>query len=76
MATALRPLHAFFQAHKNLLEHERQEELERSKLLLSNHDAKILEKKGLALGSLSVLNSSSIGLGGKMYCFLRLDLFV
>jgi DNA polymerase alpha-associated DNA helicase A len=57
----------FFNAQRNLLARERQEEVDRTSLLLTHTDAKHLEAKGLALGSLGILSSSSVGLDGKMY---------
>ncbi|KAG2366357.1 hypothetical protein BDR07DRAFT_1458618, partial [Suillus spraguei] len=44
--------------------HERNPEIERSALLLTNCGPKLLEQKGLALGSLGVVGIN-IGLGGK-----------
>ncbi|KAJ3482418.1 hypothetical protein NLI96_g6993 [Meripilus lineatus] len=55
---------AFIQRHRTLLAREREAEIERSSLLLSNCGPKLLEQKGLALGGLGV-SSIRIGLGGK-----------
>lgn len=57
-------LHAFFQRQRELLQRERDEELQRYALILSNSSQKLLEQKGLALGNLTVANVS-IGLGGR-----------
>lgn len=57
-------LEAFLSRHQHLLELERQEEEEQTRLLNSNCSPKLLEKRGLALGGLGV-SSISVGLGGK-----------
>lgn len=55
---------AFIERHRVLLAKEREAEIERSSLLLSNCGPKLLEQKGLALGSLGI-SSIRVGLGGK-----------
>lgn len=57
-------LAAFIARQRELLKHEREAEIERTSLLLSNCSQKLLEQKGLALGSLGIANIG-IGLGGK-----------
>ncbi|KAF8314019.1 P-loop containing nucleoside triphosphate hydrolase protein [Clavulina sp. PMI_390] len=57
-------LAAFFDQQTLLLTRERDAEIERTGLLLSSCSPKLLERKGLALGALSVA-SVRIGLGGK-----------
>ncbi|KAG1835426.1 AAA domain-containing protein [Suillus variegatus] len=57
-------LKAFICRHRELLSKERNAEIERTALLLTNCGPKLLEQKGLALGSLSVVGIN-IGLGGK-----------
>ncbi|PCH37521.1 hypothetical protein WOLCODRAFT_92409 [Wolfiporia cocos MD-104 SS10] len=57
-------LRAFIARHRVLLDREREAEVERSSLLLSNCGPKLLEQKGLALGGLGIA-SVNIGLGGK-----------
>ncbi|KAG2108483.1 AAA domain-containing protein [Suillus discolor] len=57
-------LKAFIGRHRELLSKERNAEIERTALLLTNCGPKLLEQKGLALGSLSVVGIN-IGLGGK-----------
>ncbi|KAG1861195.1 AAA domain-containing protein [Suillus subalutaceus] len=57
-------LKAFIGRHRELLSKERDAEIERSALLLTNCGPKLLEQKGLALGSLGVVGIN-IGLGGK-----------
>ncbi|KAG2007100.1 DNA helicase [Coprinopsis cinerea AmutBmut pab1-1] len=57
-------LKAFITRQKQLLQSERDAEIERSSLLLSNCGPKLLEQKGLALNGLGVA-SINIGLGGK-----------
>ncbi|KIK46042.1 hypothetical protein CY34DRAFT_464858 [Suillus luteus UH-Slu-Lm8-n1] len=57
-------LKAFIGRHRELLSKERNAEIERSALLLTNCGPKLLEQKGLALGSLGVVGIN-IGLGGK-----------
>lgn len=64
MITSSDGLHAFIARHKLLLGQERQAEIERTSLLLSNCGPKLLEQKGLALGGLGVA-SVNVGLGGK-----------
>lgn len=63
MATQIQLLD-FFARQRSLLGKERDAEIDRSSLLLSNCGPKLLEQKGLALGGLSVA-SVNIGLGGK-----------
>lgn len=55
---------AFLERQTHLLKVEREAEIERTSLLLSSCSPKLLERKGLALGALSVA-SVQIGLGGK-----------
>jgi DNA polymerase alpha-associated DNA helicase A len=57
-------LAAFIARHRELLAKEREEEINRSSLLLSNCGPKLLEQKGLALNGLGVVEAN-IGLGGK-----------
>ncbi|KAF4607995.1 hypothetical protein EYR40_000336 [Pleurotus pulmonarius] len=57
-------IHEFIDKYRTLLLKERNEEIDRSSLLLSNCGPKLLELKGLALGGLSVVEMN-IGLGGK-----------
>ncbi|KAG8830770.1 hypothetical protein FRC17_004265 [Serendipita sp. 399] len=57
-------LDAFLDRQRHLLARERQEEIDQTSLLLSNCSPKLLEKKGLALLGLGVVNVN-IGLGGK-----------
>ncbi|KAL6306936.1 AAA domain-containing protein [Sparassis latifolia] len=57
-------LHTFISRHRLLLAKERDAEIERTSLLLSNCGPKLLEQKGLALGGLGIA-SMNIGLGGK-----------
>lgn len=57
-------LAAFIEKHQQLLRLERDEEEEQTRLLNSNCSPKLLEQRGLALGSLGV-SSISVGLGGK-----------
>ncbi|PIL23999.1 hypothetical protein GSI_13750 [Ganoderma sinense ZZ0214-1] len=57
-------LKAFVTRHHQLLDKEREAEIERTSLLLSNCPPKLLEQKGLCLASLSTA-SVRIGLGGK-----------
>ncbi|KAL1715840.1 P-loop containing nucleoside triphosphate hydrolase protein [Schizophyllum commune] len=57
-------LSKFIERQRQLLSAERQAEIERSSLLLSNCGPKLLEQKGLALLNLGVA-SINIGLGGK-----------
>ena len=57
---------AFIDRQRILLSKEREVEVEKSSLLLSNCGPKLLEQKGLSLGGLGVA-SVNIGLGGKTY---------
>ncbi|EMD37094.1 hypothetical protein CERSUDRAFT_155577 [Gelatoporia subvermispora B] len=57
-------LRAFIVRHRQLLAREREAEVERTSLLLSNCGPRVLEQKGLALGGLGIA-SVNIGLGGK-----------
>ena len=57
-------LSLFINRHRTLLTKEREAEVERSSLLLSNCGPKLLEQKGLALVGLGVIGVN-IGLGGK-----------
>ncbi|EIW60347.1 P-loop containing nucleoside triphosphate hydrolase protein [Trametes versicolor FP-101664 SS1] len=57
-------LNAFIARHRELLKREREAEIERTSLLLSNCAPKLLEQKGLALCGLGT-TSVGIGLGGK-----------
>ncbi|KAI8998635.1 P-loop containing nucleoside triphosphate hydrolase protein [Trametes punicea] len=57
-------LRAFIERHRELLKKEREAEIERTSLLLSNCPPKLLEQKGLALCGLGIA-SVGIGLGGK-----------
>ena len=57
-------IRAFIQRHRDLLLKEREAEVERTSLLLTNCPPSLLEQKGLAIGSLGVANVS-VGLGGK-----------
>ncbi|KAH9854233.1 P-loop containing nucleoside triphosphate hydrolase protein [Lenzites betulinus] len=57
-------LQAFISRHRELLKKEREAEIERTSLLLSNCPPKLLEQKGLALCGLGTA-SVGIGLGGK-----------
>ncbi|KAI1795876.1 P-loop containing nucleoside triphosphate hydrolase protein [Ganoderma leucocontextum] len=57
-------LKAFITRHHQLLDKEREAEIERTSLLLSNCPPKLIEQKGLCLASLSIA-SVGIGLGGK-----------
>ena len=59
-------LQNFINRQRTLLAKEREAEIDRSSLLLSNCGPKILEQKGLSLGNLGVV-SMHIGLGGKTY---------
>lgn len=59
-------LDAFIERHRSLLALEREAEVERTSLLLTNCAPKLLEQRGLALGGLGVV-SAGIGLGGKTY---------
>ncbi|KAF8556616.1 P-loop containing nucleoside triphosphate hydrolase protein [Imleria badia] len=55
---------AFTSRQRTLLAQERDAEIERSSLILSNASPKLLEHRGLALGGLGVV-SAGVGLGGK-----------
>lgn len=55
---------AFIARHRALLAQERDAEIERTSLILSNASPKLLEQRGLALGGLGVV-SAGVGLGGK-----------
>lgn len=57
-------LSAFIARQHQLLDRERNAEIERTSLLLSNCPPKLLEQKGLCLAGLGV-SSIGIGLGGK-----------
>ena len=57
-------LKAFIARQHQLLDREREAEIERTSLLLSNCPPKLLEQKGLCLAGLGV-SSVGIGLGGK-----------
>ncbi|KAJ9095628.1 hypothetical protein QFC21_005499 [Naganishia friedmannii] len=57
-------IHAFLSRHLDLLASERQAEIDQTSLLASNCSQRLLEKRGLAIGSLGVA-SVSVGLGGK-----------
>lgn len=57
-------LRTFVTRQHTLLSREREAEIERTSLLLTNCTPKLLEQKGLALGNLGVV-SAGIGLGGK-----------
>ncbi|GJE86304.1 P-loop containing nucleoside triphosphate hydrolase [Phanerochaete sordida] len=57
-------IRSFIERHRQLLLKEREAEIERTSLLLTNCPPNLLEQKGLALGSLGVANVS-VGLGGK-----------
>jgi len=57
-------LRTFVTRQRTLLSREREAEIERTSLLLTNCTPKLLEQKGLALGNLGVV-SAGIGLGGK-----------
>jgi DNA polymerase alpha-associated DNA helicase A len=56
----------FIARQRLLLAKEREAEIERSSLLLSNCGPKLLEQKGLSLGGLGIIGVN-IGLGGKTY---------
>jgi len=64
MSTTPEQLEAFFARQRELLAVERQAEVEQSSLLISNCSPRLLEKKGLALLGLAVVQVS-IGLAGK-----------
>jgi DNA polymerase alpha-associated DNA helicase A len=65
MASAVE-LQNFIDRQRILLAKEREAEIERSSLLLSNCGPKLLEQKGLSLGGLGVVGMN-VGLGGKTY---------
>lgn len=76
MPSSEKQLTDFIGRHRELLAKERDAEIERSSLILSNCGPKLLEQKGLALNGLGVVGMN-IGLGGKTYVrepFLRLSL--
>ncbi|KIK94447.1 hypothetical protein PAXRUDRAFT_12038 [Paxillus rubicundulus Ve08.2h10] len=56
---------AFIARHRTLLSLEREAEIERTSLLLTNCAPRLLEQRGLALGGLGVV-SAGVGLGGKI----------
>lgn len=62
---------AFIDRQRVLLSKEREAEIERTSLLLSNCGPKLLEQKGLSLGGLGIANIN-IGLGGKTYVLFSL----
>ena len=62
-------LQAFIDRQRILLAKEREAEIERSSLLLSNCGPKVLEQKGLSLGGIGVVGMN-VGLGGKTYALL------
>lgn len=64
MASSDSQLLAFIDRQKLLLNRERDAEVERSSLLLSNCGPRLLEQKGLALLGLGI-HEVKIGLGGK-----------
>lgn len=57
-------LEAFLDRQEALLQLEREEEEEATRLLNTNCGPKLLEQRGLALNGLGV-SSQSVGLGGK-----------
>ena len=59
-------IRAFIDRQRVLLAKERDAEIQRSSLLLSNCGPKLLEQKGLSLGGLGIVGMN-IGLGGKTY---------
>ena len=71
MASAVE-LQEFIDRQRILLAKEREAEIERSSLLLSNCGPKILEQKGLSLGGLGVVGMH-VGLGGKTYAFFPIN---
>lgn len=56
----------FINRQRDLLARERETEIERSSLLLSNCGPKLLEQKGLSLAGLGIA-SMNVGLGGKTW---------
>ena len=71
MASAVE-LQNFIDRQGVLLAKQREAEIERSSLLLSNCGPKTLEQKGLSLGGLEVVGMH-VGLGGKMCAFFPLE---
>ena len=69
MASAVE-LQDFIDRQRILLAREREAEIERSSLLLSNCGPKVLEQKGLSLGGLGVVGML-VGLGGKTYALVN-----
>ena len=63
---SLEALEGFIKRQQHLLKLEREAEEVQTRLLNSKCSPKLLEKKGLALGSLGV-SGISIGLGGKTW---------
>lgn len=59
-------IRAFIDRQRILLSKEREAEVEKSSLLLSNCGPKLLEQKGHSLNGLGIA-SVNIGLGGKTY---------
>ncbi|TFY66820.1 hypothetical protein EVG20_g4274 [Dentipellis fragilis] len=64
MISSEQQLTAFIERHRVLIARERDADIERSSLVLSNCGPKLLEQKGLALNGLGVVGVN-IGLGGK-----------
>ncbi|KAI0321507.1 P-loop containing nucleoside triphosphate hydrolase protein [Amylostereum chailletii] len=64
MLSSEKQLTDFISRHRELLTNERDAEIERSSLILSNCGPKLLEQKGLALNGLGIVGMN-IGLGGK-----------
>lgn len=73
MVTTEDQLNAFIARQRLLLLKEREAEISRSSLLLSNCGPKLLEQKGLSLGGLGVV-SINIGLGGKTCVAITLSI--
>jgi hypothetical protein len=71
MASAV-DLKNFIDRQRILLGKEREAEIERSSLLLSNCGPKLLEQKGLSLGGLGIVGMN-VGLGGKTYALVQLN---
>lgn len=65
-------LEAFVHRHEALLQLERGEEEEQTRLLNSNCSPRELERKGLSLGGLGV-SAINVGLGGKTYVVMSLQ---
>ncbi|KAI9460661.1 AAA domain-containing protein [Boletus coccyginus] len=63
-ASTVQTVQAFISRHRTLLAQERDSEIARTSLILSNASPKLLEQRGLALGGLGVV-SAGVGLGGK-----------